>query len=194
MKLNFLNAAATIFTSLLLITSCSSDDDSSNSGVTDAGSGSTNECPSTPTDQVAQGNFSGTDFTSSGGTYLDRSFGEQTDFFCRIYVKSPISIDDCSFPEFDGTQDSILFSIASLEAQTINVSEEFTIGDNGELPPTLSFNRIGTEFTEAELSCGTIIIDGLNDVDQLTGSVIATGVDGSSIDGNFVLDFCNPSF
>ncbi len=171
------------FVLFLGITSCSSSDDDS--------SGGGNGCSKTITNQIAQGSFMGTTFTSQGGVYRDQSFGDETRFFCTINVKSPTG-GSCFFPEFEGDDDTILFSIDSLDAQTFDVTDEFST--DGSIPKTLSFNRITSENGESltinELSCGRIVIDGLNDSDQLTGSVVATGLEGSLINGNFVLDLC----
>lgn len=194
MNLNFLKPLSAIFTSLLLMTSCSSDDsESSNNNSTDSGiiEESSTTCETTPTDQIAQGIFKEDSFTASGGAYREQNFGDKVNYFCTIYVKSPIDLEACIFPEFEGTDDTIIFSLSSLEAQTIELSNDLTQGFD---TVTLNFNRIDLEGeTKTELGCGTLIIDGINEDNQLTGSVIANGDNGSTIDGNFVLDFCDSS-
>ena len=159
---------------LLLVASCnkSNDDDG----------GGTSNCTAVAT-QAAQGNFKGTAFTSPGGTYIENP-GTATGYRCTIYVKSPNNTD-CVFPTFDGTQDTILFSINSLENQTITLSD--TSGSN-----TLSFNRIDGTTTDIELAeCGEIKITSFNATSEiLQGTIIAKGQDGSEINGSFQLSLC----
>lgn len=164
--------------------SCSSDDDKGSEG-------NNGECPKSIANQVARGNFKGTNFEVTGGIYIDQSFDGTARFFCSIHVKE-VTGGNCSFPTFEGSNDTVLFTLTSLEAQTFDVNDE--ISTDGVIRPTLNFNRTKGIETEAELSCGRIIINGLNDNDQLTGSVVATGVEGSTINGNFVLDLCVPGF
>lgn len=184
MRGKFLKVFGVIATTLILITSCSSDDGD--------GGDSSSDCSTTITDQVAQGNFRGISFTSPGGTYRDISFDGEEDYICKIFVTAPIDNTSCVFPDFGTTTtDTLLFGLSSLEAQTFNVESDFDFGDNQ--PPTLNFNRIDDNQTTVELSCGVIIIDGLNASGQLTGSIVAIGVEGSSINGNFVLDLCDTS-
>ena len=157
----------------LIVQSCDSDDDSPSGG---------DNCPDL-VNQTAQGNFRGTDFVSQGGFYKDFSFGGEASFRIDLYVKERTG-GDCFFPVFDGTQDIILFSIPSLEPQTINFSE---IGDN-----TLNFNRIVNGVTEIELAtCGTVEITNYDTLTgELEGNLFARGQDGSVVNGNFTVEFC----
>lgn len=180
---NFRKVLVILVTTFIVNTSCSSDDG-------DGGDSSSN-CSTTITDQTAQGNFRGISFTSPGGSYREQNFDGEISYFCRINVKDPIDVNDCVFPDFEGTQDTILFGLSSLEAQNISLSDDLSQGvDN----ITLNFNRIDNNGTEAELACGSLVIDGLNAAGQLTGSIVARGVEGSSINGNFVLDLCEAGF
>ncbi len=165
----------------LVLISCGSDDSSdTNSG--NAGG----DCPKQPTNQVASGIFKGESFTSTGGTYSERTFGETKRFFCRIYITEPTS-GSCNFPTFESSG-SILFEISSLEPQTIQVSDE--ISDT--IMPTLSFNSMEEDTSVSDLACGAIIIEGVDVAsDQLKGSVIGETALGNSINGNFVLELCN---
>ncbi len=180
---NFRKVLVILVTVFLVNISCSSDD---------GGDGnSSSSCSTTITDQTAQGNFRGISFTSPGGSYREQNFDGEISYFCRIYVEDSLDVNDCVFPDFEGTQDTILFGLSSLEAQNISLSDDLSQGvDN----ITLNFNRIDDTGTESELACGTLVIDGLNAVSQLTGSIVATGVNGSTINGNFVLDFCETGF
>ena len=157
--------------------SCSSDDDSSGNG---------NDCPNLIS-QTAQGSFKGSSFTSPGGTYMVAP-GTDNGYRCRVYVREVIS-GSCTFPDFEGTtQDVILFTIPNLNSQTITLSDT---GVN-----TLNFNRIavenGVSVTSIELAtCGTITITELDTAaETLSGTVVAIGQDGSTVNGNFILDLC----
>nr|WP_321233945.1 hypothetical protein [uncultured Psychroserpens sp.] len=160
----------------LTVVSCSSDDSSGGSSCANL------------IDQAVQGSFRGTAFVSPAGFYKVLTFGETTTIRCDIYVKESLD-SDCFFPTFEGDQDTILFSISSLEAQTITL-EEF--GNN-----TLNFNRITIgddgSITEIELAeCGTIEITSYNaDTGILQGTVVAEGQFGSTVNGNFTLLLCD---
>jgi hypothetical protein len=153
--------------------SCSSSDDSSSGG---------GDCPNLAS-QVAEGNFRGTAFTSPGGVYKDISFGGDPLWRIDLYVKDRTG-GSCFFPEFEGTQDIILFAISSLEPQTITFS---AIGQN-----TLNFNRIVGNVTEVELAtCGSVEITSYNaDTGELQGNIVARGQNGSVVNGNFTLALC----
>lgn len=159
----------------LTILSCSDDDSSDGTSCI------------TLVNQTAQGSFRGTDFVSPAGFYKVLTFGETTQIRVDIYVKESLD-DDCFFPTFEGTQDNILFSIPSLEAQTITL-EEF--GEN-----TLNFNRIAITddgpVTEVELAeCGTVEITNYDaNAGVLEGTVVARGQFGSTVNGNFSLMLC----
>ena len=167
----------------LVLFSCGSDDSDSD---TNGGGG---DCPKTPTDQVAQGNFRGTAFTSPGGSYFERTGPTGNVYQCTIFVSEKTG-GSCIFPDFKEGNKTILFSIDELEPQTITVSNSLENNNS-----TLNFNSIstGTDIeTIAELSCGVIDIKTVDtDKGEISGSVIATGVDGSKIDGNFTLTFCD---
>jgi len=173
--IKLLSILAIAFLSFTVV-SCSDDDDSSGGS----------SCI-TLVDQNVQGSFRGTDFVSPAGFYTVLTFGENTNIGGKIYVKEAID-SDCIFPEFEGTDDIILFPIPSLEEQTITL-EEF--GEN-----TLNFNRIviedGTAVTEVELAeCGTITITNYDaDNGILEGTVVARGQFGSTVNGNFRLELC----
>lgn len=157
----------------LMMQSCSSSDDSSSGG----------NCPSL-SDQLAQGNFRGIEYTSPGGVYKDFSFGGDPLWRIDLYVKNRTG-GSCLFPEFDGTQDVILFSIPSLEPQTINFSES---GEN-----TLNFNRIEGNVTTVELAtCGRVVITSYDsNTGELQGNIVARGQEGSIVNGNFTLQLCD---
>lgn len=165
---------ALVITGGLILQSCSSDDGSSGGG---------GNCPDIE-NQTAQGNFRGTDFVSPGGVYKDFSFGGDPLWRIDLYVKDRTG-GSCLFPEFDGSQDVILFSIPSLEPQTINFSES---GDN-----TLNFNRIAGNITEVELAtCGSVEITSYNaTTGELQGRIVARGQEGSTVNGSFTLDLCD---
>jgi len=165
---------ALVLTAGFAFQSCSSSDDSSSGG---------GDCPNLAS-QVAEGNFRGTAFTSPGGVYKDFSFDGDPLWRIDLYVKDRTG-GSCLFPEFEGTQDVILFSIPSLEPQTITFSET---GEN-----TLNFNRIVGNVTEVELAvCGTLNITSYNsNTGELQGNIVARGQDGSVVNGNFALDLCN---
>ncbi len=176
------------FKSILLLsivtTSCGSDDDSNNTNSKD--------CSTQPKAEIATGSFKGQSFTVTGGRYTDQSFGDEKRYSCAIYIK-PVKSGSCFFPNFEGLNEQILFSINSLEPQTIVVSDVFS----GEIKPTLNFNRIantndGPE-TQIELSCGTLIISGVEN-NQLKGRVFANGTEGSTVNGAFTLDLCDLGF
>lgn len=176
MKTIKLLSVLTIAFLTLTTVSCSGSDDSNESG-----------CPSL-INQAVQGNFRGTGFVSPEGFLKVTQFGETTIIRGDIYVKERIG-GSCFFPEFEGTQDNILFPLPSLEVQTITLQDS---GDN-----TLNFNRIViTEdgpVTEVELAeCGTIEITSYNeDTGVMQGTVVARGQFGSTVNGNFTLMTCD---
>ena len=169
----------------LVLFSCGSDDSDSDTN------GGGDDCPKTPTDQVAQGNFKGTAFTSPGGSYFKSAGGTNTGYTGVIFIAEKTG-GSCVFPEFEDGDGRILFSIESLEAQTITLS-----ASGGDNTSTLNFNSTINDpdpITDAELSCGIIEIKTVDtDKGEISGSVIATGVNGSKIDGNFTLTFCDAS-
>ncbi|MCT8340171.1 hypothetical protein MG296_08895 [Flavobacteriaceae bacterium TK19130] len=169
------NLFALILVSLTL-TFCSDNDDSSDENSDD--------CPELVS-QEAQGNFRGTDFVNQGGFYKEQTFGGNTTYRCEIYVKEATG-GDCFFPEFEAPRDIILFSIESLEQQTIEVSD--LSGAN-----TLNFNRIADGTTTIELAeCGTITITNFDSATStLEGTVVALGQFGSVINGAFSLELCD---
>lgn len=132
--------------------------------------------------QSAQGKFRGRDFTYIVGYY--QKIG--TRYQCRLFTK--VSTDSsCIFGTFTGDDDKILWSIPTLGAQTIVLNQTTS---------TLNFNRIlaSNSNTEIELAdCGKIEILSYDDVTKkITGRLIAKGQQGSTVDGNFVLDLCTP--
>ncbi|MDC8005492.1 hypothetical protein POV27_15650 [Aureisphaera galaxeae] len=156
--------------------SCKSDDG-------DGGGGEEAATCAEASSQTAQGNFRETAFVATGGKYIEAP-GSGTGFICTIYVKSPTNTD-CVFPTFEGTQDTILFSIDALEPQTLILSE--LAGSD-----TLNFNRIADGTTSVELAeCGVLEITSYDaTAGELRGTVIAEGQLGSMIDGSFVLSLC----
>ena len=166
--------AAVVITTGLMLQSCGSDDDSG---------GGSDDCPNL-SDQPVQGSFRGTDFVSPDAFYKALTFGGTTTYRADIYTKQRTD-GDCAFPLFEGSQDNILFSIPSLEAQTITLSDT---GSN-----TLNFNRIANGVTEIELAvCGTIEITTYNaTTGELQGTVVARGQEGSVVNGNFTLQLCD---
>ena len=173
---------------VLVLFSCGSDDDagSSNNDNVDQ-----SECSKTPTDQVAQGNFKGRAFTSPGGSYYELPGPTGNIFQGAIFTANKIDDSGCVFPDFEGSvTGKILFSLDKLEPQTISFS---AAGDNGE--SVLNFNSTPTGSdvdVDIELACGLLEIKSVDtDKGELTGSIIATGVNGSKIDGNFTLAFCD---
>lgn len=162
----------TIILAGVLLQSCNSSDDSSGSN-----------CP-TLIDQPAQGSFRGTSFVSPDAYYRVSTFGQTTMITARIYVREAID-GDCLFPFFGEPEDVILFGLPSLEVQTISLQET---GDN-----TLNFNRIVDGVTEVELAvCGTIEITSYNETTgELQGTITAKGQEGSTVNGNFTLQFCD---
>ena len=166
--------AALVITGALLVQLCGSDDDSSGGG---------DNCTNA-TNQAVQGNFRGTSFVSPDAFYKELTFGGNTTYRVDIYTKERTD-GDCVFPLFDGSQDTILFSIPSLEVQTVTLSET---GSN-----TLNFNRVADGVTEIELAvCGTIEITNYNEATgEIEGTVIARGQEGSLVDGNFTLQLCD---
>jgi len=167
--------------------SCSDEDDS----TTDEGSDETTTCLEY-LNQEAQGEFQGESFTAQGGTYSE-FFGE---YRCKIYVNELIG-GDCSFPEFGGNEAVIIFSLEALELQSITFTDTAEIG---ETVNTLNFNSIVLEdnvsVTVVELAtCGALEI---TDVDlennTVSGTIVAKGQEGSFINGNFTLDFCEFGF
>ncbi len=158
------------------LVSCKSDDSN------DGGGDETAACTEAA-NQTAQGSFRGEEFTSPGGTYIEAP-GSGNGYNCTIYVKPPTNTD-CVFPEYEGTQDAILFSIDALEPQTLVLSE--LAGLN-----TMNFNRIDNGTTTIELAeCGVIEITSYDAAaGELRGTVIAEGQLTSTIDGNFVLTLC----
>ncbi len=167
--------------SSLTLFACSSDDDS--------GNGSSNANCNAPAliDQVAQGSFRGADFTVQGGSYRAQTIANVEQFFCSIHVKEVIG-GSCAFPDFEGTDDTVIFQLSTLDVpQTITFTDEF----NG-VGQALNFNRISANGTEVELACGTLTITALDALtNQLSGNVTADGAEGSIINGNFVLELCN---
>ncbi|GAB5401178.1 MAG: hypothetical protein Aureis2KO_27630 [Aureisphaera sp.] len=160
----------------ITITSCKSDDG-------DGGGGEQANTCSEASGQTAQGNFRGDQFVTPGGTYIEAP-GSGNGFNCTIYVKAPNNTD-CVFPTFDGTQDTILFSIDALEPQTLVLSE--LAGSN-----TLNFNRIENGTTTVELAtCGVLEITSYDAAaGELRGTIIAEGQVNSEIDGSFTLSLC----
>ncbi|WP_010523063.1 hypothetical protein [Aquimarina agarivorans] len=162
--------------------SCGSDDSDDNGG------GNANCNAPALIDQVAQGNFRGAAFTVQGGTYRSQQVNSTDKYFCRIHIKEQTG-GSCAFPEFEGTNDAIIFSLPTLEIQTITYTD-LDVTNSDALASQLSFNRIAEE-TSVELSCGTLNITELDsETNQLKGNVTAEGVEGSIINGNFVLDLC----
>jgi len=152
-----------------ILTSCGSDD-------SDNGS---NNCGDY-TDQIAQGNFKGENFTVQGGTHS--VLGPK--YFCRIYVSEKTG-GSCGFPQFGGNEGVVIFSIPNLDANS------YTLSDESGAENTLNFNSIENSITEIELAeCGKIEIYE-NNGNIVTGRVFAKGQDGSKIDGNFTLELCN---
>lgn len=168
--------AAVVITGILMLHSCSSDDDSSADGNEDSCGEVTN--------QPVQGNFRGESFVSPDAFYKEFNFGGMTTYRVDIYTKERID-GDCVFPFFEGAQDNILFSIPTLDVQTITLSES---GEN-----TLNFNRIVNGVTQIELAeCGEINITNYNaTTGEIQGTVYAKGQEGSVVDGNFTLQFCD---
>lgn len=163
----------------LTLFACSSDDDS--------GNGSNNADCNAPAliDQVAQGNFRGADFTVQNGFYTDTGFDGKTAYTIEIFVKPQSEGSTCFFPEFEGTNDVIVFIINSLETQTIELNGKQPTAEaiqNANTADELAalignanfaFRRDGTDL---EPACGQLIINGVNSDDQLTGSVVASGI------------------
>ena len=198
MNINLFKIGTLLLVGFLTITSCGADDENSNVGMESILSNNERlliDCPKSASDQVVQGNFKGIPFVSPGGSYRDQSFGGEEAYSCRIYIKSPLGTGDCAFPKFEGYGDTILFSLNSLEPQTFEISDQFN-SESQAYNNTLKFNRISEDdgTTIVELSCGVITI---TEYDALTGelfgTVVAKGMEGSTIDGNFVLDFCDKS-
>ena len=131
-------------------------------------------------DQEAQGVFKGTSFVNEGGSYRFQ-FGE---YFSRIFVSEVIA-GDCNFPEFGGNEGRILFSLPSLDPQTITFSD---IAGEGE---SLNFNSINNDgSTDIELAvCGELEVLSTTDT-TLSGRIFAIGQQGSTINGNFTLTLC----
>ncbi|WGH74495.1 hypothetical protein P8625_10335 [Tenacibaculum tangerinum] len=175
-----------IIASFILVTSvlsCSSDEDTTSANCGDV------------VNQQAQGNVQGFEYINKGGTYTELSNGE---YNCAIFIQEPIG-GSCFFPDFEPINEElievkILFGLKELKPQTITFSDTAEIG--GTLENTLNFNAIindkdtNTNYTDAELAtCGTLEIIEIKD-NTITGKIIAEGQKGSSINGNFTLDFC----
>jgi len=173
----------------IFFVSCSSDDSANDSN--NGENTMSKDCNTLPKEEMATGSFRGKSFTVKGGKYREQSFGNAKRYSCAIYIKE--ATGDCIFPDFEGLNEQILFTISSLEPQTIKVSSD--IGT--ETKPTLNFNRIANTndgpVTEVELSCGTIIISGVTN-NQLKGKVFANGIESSTINGAFTLDLCETGF
>lgn len=179
--LKLIIAVLTIFS----LTSCMEYDDD---GLPDIGDGDT-ENPDVDCaeiiDQLAQGNFKGTDFTYTGGSYASQD-STNTNYICHIHINTSLT-GNC-LPEYGENQDidEIIFSLDSLAAQTMTFQES-----GGS---TLNFNRfvVSDSTTLTELAvCGTMYIDSIGTTDnKVYGRVTATGQEGSTINGNFQLDFC----
>ncbi len=164
-----------------IFTSCGSDDNDSSSGSDD--------CPKNITDQQATGNFRGNNFIVTGGFYEDFSFEDQSSYTCTIFVKEQTG-GPCSFPEFEGTEDVVIFILSSLEAQTIELNGSQQSFGNA----SFSFRRLEREdngeiLNIIEPTCGKLVINGIEN-GKLTGGVIGTGLEGSFINGNFELSLC----
>ena len=144
--------------------------------------------------QEAKGIVKGFDFINEGGTYTLRN----NEYYCKIYTKKAIG-GSCFFPEHESFSESlievkILFGLKELKPQTITFSDTVEIG--GTLDNTLNFNAIHYEastnsnYTDVELAtCGTLeIIEVANNT--ISGKIVAKGQKGSTINGNFTLEYC----
>lgn len=145
-------------------------------------------------DQVAQGTVLGYDFTVQGGTYSEL----RDSYTCRIWVQKPTG-GSCFFPTFDPINEelrqvTILFGLDELKKQTITFSDTAEVGVTLN---TLNFNANklidNTNVTDAELAtCGTVEITEVDlDTNVIKGRIVAYGQNGSTINGNFTLDYCS---
>jgi hypothetical protein len=134
----------------------------------------------TISNQEAKGNFRGAEFTITGGTY--RLLGPV--YRCSLYIKANpngycgFSIDDSS------NTHTILFSIKTLDVQSLAVSNTTN---------TINFNRLPpTGATEAVLAdCGKLEITNYDSATKtLSGRVIAKEQSANRIDGTFKLELC----
>jgi hypothetical protein len=134
----------------------------------------------TISNQDAKGNFRGAEFTITGGTY--RLLGPM--YRCSLYIKANPN-GYCGFTNDNNSNtDTILFSIKTLEAQSLTVSN---------VTNTINFNRLPpTGPTEVVLAdCGKLEITNYDSKTKiLTGRVIAKEQSGNKIDGTFKLEFC----
>ncbi len=169
-----------ILASFILITSvlsCSSNDDEANLS---------NNCGDFK-EQTAQGNFRGKSFTVKGGTYK-KVFD---DYSFTLFIYEETSGDPCFVPQFNEGQDVINISLSSAEPQTITISNTGQSDTN-----MLSFIRTkqipnGVSVDAETSNCGTFEIVSIDSTTKvLTGRVVAKGVEGSEINGNFTLQLC----
>ncbi|WP_440879549.1 hypothetical protein [Tenacibaculum sp. C7A-26P2] len=169
-----------ILASFILITivlSCSSNDDEANLS---------NNCGDFK-EQTAQGNFRGKSFTVKGGTYK-KVFD---DYSFTLFIYEETSGDPCFVPQFNEGQDVINITLSSAEPQSITISNTGQSGTD-----MLSFIRTTQDSNgasiDSELSeCGTIEIISVDSTTKaLKGRVVAKGVQGSEINGNFTLQLC----
>lgn len=134
----------------------------------------------TISNQVAKGNFRGEAFTITGGTY--RLQGPA--YFCSLYIKTNPN-GYCGFSiDNNSNTDTILFSIKTLDVQSLTVSNTTNTINFNRLPPTGA-----TEVVLAD--CGKLEITNYDSATKiLTGRVIAKEQSGNKIDGTFKLELC----
>lgn len=137
-------------------------------------------------DQDAQGTFFGTNFTYQKAYYISSQVGNNSQHIFTILINNPIG-GTCDFPEYEegSTNQTIFFSLSSLETQTVSFQSPTTT--------PLTFNNIAEDNTPSiELAaCGTFELVNYNtETKQVNGKITTKSNEGSIINGNITFELC----